>query len=139
MPASMMRAPVGSRPKVIGRRIAIVAMGPTPGKTPINVPTRQPAKQSARFWRPSATEKPSWRLLIRSLIGSPSDERDDGDGKSEQHLEEEDASAGEADGEDDRFLPPHLVARERAEDHGERPGEGEAERPDGEGENQHGP
>src|SRR3954449_6052511 len=105
MPASMMSAPVGSRPKVIGSRIAMVAIGPTPGRTPINVPTRQPAKQSARFWRPSATEKPSWRLLIRSLTGSPSHERYDGDGKSEQHFEQDDAPRSKAEGEDHRFLP----------------------------------
>ena len=63
---------------------------------------------------------------------------DDGDGKSEQHLEQEDAERGHADGEDHRFLPPHFVACEAAKDHRERTGEGEAQRADGEREDQHG-
>ena len=44
MPASMISAPVGSSPKVIGSSMAMVAIGPTPGSTPISVPTRQPRK-----------------------------------------------------------------------------------------------
>ena len=36
MPASMISAPVGSSPKVIGSSMAMVAIGPTPGSTPIS-------------------------------------------------------------------------------------------------------
>jgi hypothetical protein len=38
-------AAMGGILKVIGRRIEMVATGPIPGKTPINVPSRTPAKQ----------------------------------------------------------------------------------------------
>ncbi|MDH6634898.1 UNVERIFIED_ORG: hypothetical protein M2438_000073 [Methylobacterium sp. SuP10 SLI 274] len=52
----------------------MVAIGPTPGNTPISVPTRQPRKQSSRFCRLSATPKPRPRLERRSGTGlrSPS-------------------------------------------------------------------
>ena len=49
MPASMISAPTGSSPKVIGSSMAIVAIGPTPGSTPISVPTRQPMKHRMRL------------------------------------------------------------------------------------------
>jgi len=41
----MIMAVVGERPKVKGRRMAIVPVGPIPGKTPIKVPTNTPIKQ----------------------------------------------------------------------------------------------
>src|SRR5262245_33751117 len=68
MPASMINAPVGSMPNVIGNSMVMVAMGPTPGSTPIRVPTRQPRKHSNRFLKDSATAIPSARLLKRSTI-----------------------------------------------------------------------
>ena len=40
----MMMAPVASRLKVSGIRIAVPAAGPSPGSTPISVPSMQPAK-----------------------------------------------------------------------------------------------
>jgi hypothetical protein len=45
MPASMMRAVTGSKLKVIGSSMAIVAVGPMPGSTPTMVPSRTPTKQ----------------------------------------------------------------------------------------------
>src|SRR5947207_13217894 len=68
MPASMMSAPVGSMPKVIGSSMVMVAIRPTPGSTPIRVPMRQPMKHSARFLSDSATAIPSARLLKRSTM-----------------------------------------------------------------------
>ena len=65
----MMSAPVGSMPNVIGNSMVMVAMGPTPGSTPIRVPTRQPRKHSNTFFSDSATAIPSARLLKRSAIG----------------------------------------------------------------------
>ena len=65
----MMSAPVGSMPNVIGSSMVMVAIGPTPGSTPIRVPTRQPRKQSNTFFSDSATASPSARLLKRSAIG----------------------------------------------------------------------
>jgi hypothetical protein len=62
MPASMMSAPVGSTFSVSGISIAIVAIGPTPGSTPISVPTRQPTKPRKRFIGESAVAKPRPRF-----------------------------------------------------------------------------
>src|SRR6185295_2590532 len=66
MPASMMSAPTGAMPKVIGNSMVMVAIGPTPGNTPIRVPFRQPRKQSQRFFRVSATLRPIAMWDIRS-------------------------------------------------------------------------
>jgi hypothetical protein len=44
MPASMMTAWVGLRPKVTGSRMLMPVSGPMPGNTPTSVPTRQPMK-----------------------------------------------------------------------------------------------
>jgi hypothetical protein len=41
----MMIAVTGSMPKVTGSRIAIVAAGPSPGSTPISMPTTTPMRQ----------------------------------------------------------------------------------------------
>src|SRR4249920_4071288 len=49
MPASMISAPTGGRPKVIGSSIAIVATVPMPGKTPTSVPTSAPIRQNTTF------------------------------------------------------------------------------------------
>ena len=45
MPASMMSAVTGSKLKVIGSSMAIVAVGPIPGRTPTSVPSSTPTKQ----------------------------------------------------------------------------------------------
>ena len=42
MPASMISADTGGRPNVIGSSIAMVAVGPRPGSTPISVPRKTP-------------------------------------------------------------------------------------------------
>jgi hypothetical protein len=71
MPASMISAEVGSPIwKVIGRSMAIVAVGPMPGRTPISVPSSTPMKQKPRFWSVEAVAKPSERLSNRSMVGS---------------------------------------------------------------------
>src|SRR5437868_4515226 len=46
MPASMISAPTGGRPKVIGNNMATVAMVPMPGSTPTRVPTNAPIRHS---------------------------------------------------------------------------------------------
>jgi hypothetical protein len=58
MAASMMIAPMGSRLKVTGMRIAVPAAGPSPGRTPMRVPRMQPMKAYKRFRGRVATEKP---------------------------------------------------------------------------------
>src|SRR5574338_949802 len=62
MPASMMMACVALRPNVTGSRIEMPASGPMPGKTPTNVPTRQPRNAYHRLVGSKATENPCARL-----------------------------------------------------------------------------
>ncbi len=45
MPASMMSAVTGGNTNVTGSSIAMVAVGPSPGSTPIAVPRKTPTKQ----------------------------------------------------------------------------------------------
>src|SRR5574342_1030405 len=118
MPASMMRAPTGSSPKVTSRSMVMVAMGPTPGSTPMSVPTRQPTKASPRFCAERAVEKPSARLERSSVMRRPSQDEQPGegqhrDGKPEQHAEEQDAEGGDGDREDGQ-LPGPALRRGRA-------------------------
>src|SRR5438874_321879 len=68
MPASMIKAPTGGRPKVIGSSIATVAMVPMPGNTPTSVPTSAPIKHSRRLIGVKATAKPRARLEKSSAI-----------------------------------------------------------------------
>src|SRR4051812_30079695 len=63
MPASMMSDEVGLSVKVIGKSIAIVAVGPMPGSTPIRVPKSTPIRQYIRLSGDTATWKPIHRLL----------------------------------------------------------------------------
>src|SRR5690606_6512543 len=57
--------------KVIGNRIAMVASGPTPGRTPTSVPARTPTKQKKMFCQASATEKPRARFEMISINRLP--------------------------------------------------------------------
>src|SRR5262245_41274399 len=79
MPASMISAPTGSMPKVIGSSIVMVAMGPTPGSTPIKVPIMQPRKHRPRFLTDSATVIPNarfpTRLAKKSIAAASTDEQ----------------------------------------------------------------
>src|SRR5712691_715255 len=58
MPANRMNAAVGSTLNVIGRRSAMVSAGPSPGSTPIAVPSVVPTRHHSRFIGVSATAKP---------------------------------------------------------------------------------
>src|SRR5215208_1436167 len=66
MPASMIMAETGSSVNEIGSSIATVVTGPIPGNTPTSVPSNTPTKQYKRFWKVSATSKPSAMLERRS-------------------------------------------------------------------------
>ena len=57
----MMMAGVVSMLKVIGRSMAIVAVGPIPGRTPIRVPINTPAKQAKRLVSVNAVLNPKMR------------------------------------------------------------------------------
>ncbi len=54
----MIRAVTMSMPMVIGRRSAIVAVGPRPGSTPITVPMKAPRNTAMRFPGVSAMANP---------------------------------------------------------------------------------
>src|SRR6476646_9588552 len=58
MPANRMKAAVGSTLNVIGRSSAIVSAGPSPGRTPIAVPSVVPTRHHIRLIGVSATAKP---------------------------------------------------------------------------------
>src|SRR4029077_15131624 len=58
MPANRMKAAVGSTLNVMGRSSAIVSAGPSPGKTPIAVPSVVPTRHHSKFMGVSATTKP---------------------------------------------------------------------------------
>src|SRR5919108_1779704 len=88
MPASMISAPTGSMPKVIGNSIAIVAIGPTPGSTPISVPMRQPRKHSARFLNERATARPSPKLAKSSPMSVAQVPWRERDRQTQQELEQ---------------------------------------------------
>src|SRR5262245_66359981 len=67
MPDSMISPPTGSSLKVSGSSMAMVAMGPMPGSTPISVPTMAPMKANPRLIGVSATENPTARLWKSSM------------------------------------------------------------------------
>src|SRR5438445_9167740 len=97
MPASMISAPTGGRPNVIGSNIATVAMVPMPGSTPTSVPTSAPIRHSKMLTgigidapprkagvhgtRLKTTLKPSPRFEKRSPITPSTDQ------ESRQHLQ----------------------------------------------------
>ena len=58
----MIRPDTGSRWKVSGNSIAMVAIGPMPGSTPISVPISAPRSAKPRLAGVSATPKPVARL-----------------------------------------------------------------------------
>src|SRR6266436_3378744 len=114
MPASMIRAPTGGRPNVIGSSIATVAMVPMPG----SVPTSAPIRQSRRLIGLSATPKPRARLEKRSAI-TPSlnqETREELQRQPERIGEKQAAADGQAYADDDGFLPPRLVRSQRRND-----------------------
>src|SRR5262245_55945750 len=67
MPASMIRPEVGSSLNVSGSSMAMVAMGPMPGSTPISVPTMAPMNANPRLTGVNATENPTARLWKSSM------------------------------------------------------------------------
>src|SRR5438045_1989473 len=110
MPASMISAPTGGRPNVIGSSIATVAMVPMPGSTPTSVPTSAPIRHSPRLIGVKATPKPRARLEKRSAI-TPSlnyETRPELQRQPECIGEKQAAADRQADADDDGFLPSRL-------------------------------
>src|SRR5664279_966544 len=103
MPASMMSAPTGGSPKVIGSNMATVATVPMPGSTPTNVPTKAPSRQKARLERRSV-------MMVRS-VRRPELER-----QLQQIDEQPDAERRHRHRGDQAFLPAEF-ARPQNGDH----------------------
>src|SRR5215475_9159261 len=119
----MMSAPVGSTLKVSGNSMAMVAIGPMPGSTPIKVPTRHPMKASTRLTGDNAVAKPSPRLPIKSNIDESSiadQPRRERDRESRRKLEQADANSGHQHAHHNRFHPANLVAGKGGNDDGNR-------------------
>src|SRR3954470_23185730 len=111
MPASMIRAPTGGSPKVIGSNIATVAMVPMPGKTPTSVPTRAPIRHIRRLVGVSATPKPSARFEKSSITPSLNQKtRPHWHRQPEDVGKENGATCRQTDAHDGRFKPLQLVA-----------------------------
>src|SRR6202158_5409871 len=115
IPASMISAPTGGKPKVMGSSIATVAMVPIPGSTPTSVPTRAPIRQSRRWIGVSATLKPRPRLEKSSNI-TPSlhqETREKLQRQPQRIREKQTASDRQANSDNDGFLPPGFRGAER--------------------------
>nr|P70793.1 RecName: Full=Uncharacterized 26.7 kDa protein in TAR-I ttuC' 3'region; AltName: Full=ORFZ3 [Agrobacterium vitis]AAB61629.1 unknown [Agrobacterium vitis] len=81
MPDSMISEVTGEKVKVIGKSMAIVAVGPMPGRTPTSVPSRTPTKHQTMLTGVRAVSKPSERLEIRSIITITSASEDWSEGR----------------------------------------------------------
>src|SRR3954452_3137167 len=117
MPASMISADTGFRLKVIGSSIAMVATGPTPGSTPISVPSRTPINAYSRLIGVTATPKPSIRLWKRSMRASAPDCRPHREGQRQSLHEDKVGEQDQDDKEDADLLPLELVPPVRTDEH----------------------
>src|ERR1700694_6249003 len=115
MPASMISAPTGGNPKVIGSSMATVAMVPSPGNTPTSVPTSAPIRQSKRLIGVRATLKPRPRLEKSSNITPSLDQetREQLHRQPQRIREKQTAAERQADADDDGFLPPGFRRAQR--------------------------
>src|ERR1700704_1072363 len=138
MPASMISAPTGGRPKVIGSSMATVATVPMPGSTPTSVPTSAPIRHNRMLagigiestcpnsvgchgtsWK--TTLKPSARLEKRSFI-APSLHQETGPELHRQPQsvrKKKTAERGQRNTDNDGFLPARLVRSQCGNKEGE--------------------
>src|SRR5882757_2523837 len=148
MPASMINAPTGGRPKVIGSSIATVAMVPMPGKTPTNVPTRAPIRHSriltgigidmpcrnagvhGTSW--NTTPKPRLRFEKRSPITPSLNEEfwPHLQGQTEGVGKQQAAEDRQAHADDDGLLPLRFMRTERRDQEARECRDDEAHRAD---------
>src|SRR3954452_20696164 len=116
MPASMMSAPTGGSPNVIGSSIATVAIVPMPGSTPTRVPTSAPIRHSIRLIGVSATPKPRARFENRSITPSRNQEAREELQRQPQRVRKKQAAAdGQADADDDGLGPLGLRRSQRGD------------------------
>src|SRR5262249_8104561 len=133
MPASMMRAPTGGRPNVIGKSLAMVATVPMPGRTPTKVPTRAPSRQNRTLYRLDATWKPIQRFARRSdmayspqsVEARPKLERQVEQVDEQQHAKQRHQRRG-----DRAFDPAHFRRSEDRDHESQKCCGDQAERPD---------
>src|SRR5262249_31633844 len=111
MPASMINAPTGGRPKVMGSNIAMVATVPMPGRTPTKVPTSAPSRQNRMLYGLAATWKPIQRFARSSdMMTHPHSEeaRPELERQFEQNHEQQPAECGHRHSRDQALDPAHL-------------------------------
>src|SRR5262249_19261825 len=111
MPASMINAPTGGRPKVIGSNIAMVATVPMPGRTPTRVPTSAPSRQNRMLYGLAATWKPIQRFARSSdMMTHPHSEeaRPELERQFEQNHEQQPAERRHCRSRDQALDPAHL-------------------------------
>src|SRR6476661_671664 len=140
MPASMISAPTGGKPKVMGSSIATVAMVPMPGSTPTSVPTSAPIRHSRRLTGVRATPKPRDRLEKSSNI-PPSlhqETREELQRQPQRIREEQAAADRQANSDDDGFPPPRFRSTERRYHEAGKCRDHQAQRADGNGEGKDG-
>src|SRR5688572_870026 len=112
--------------------MAMVAVGPRPGSTPISVPSSVPMKQYMILAGCSAVPRPMPRLLMRSILIPQSDGlhpwAEKPDRRTEPPGEHRDAENGETDREREGQQRPDAHACERGDegDEGQRGDEAEA-------------
>src|SRR5438132_11195458 len=123
MPASMIRAPTGGSPKVMGSSMAMVATVPIPGKTPTSVPTSAPRRQNRTFigrgttpnnqytdWKrttPMPCPRGERSSLMTCLLHS-GNARPELEGQTKQNDEQEPAEGGHGSCCDEALDPAHL-------------------------------
>src|SRR6266540_354818 len=141
MPASMIRAPTGGRPKVIGSSIAMVATVPMPGRTPTRVPTSAPSRQNKMLYGWAATPKPIARFARSSDMNyaTASESRPELERQVEQVDEQQDAEQRHHRGRNDAFDPTHFRRSEDRDDESQIGRRDQTQRPDhaGKGDNGH--
>src|ERR1700730_275747 len=115
MPASMISAPTGGSPKVVGSSIGAVAMVPMPGKKPTRAPTSAQIRQSRGLIGVSATPKPRARLEKRSTMPPSLDQetREELHRQPERIREQQTATDRQANADDDGFPPPGFRRAQR--------------------------
>src|SRR3954471_13332793 len=135
MPASMISAPTGGRPNVIGSSIATVAMVPMPGSTPTSVPTSAPIRHSNRLTGVKATPKPRARLEKSSAITPSLDQetREELQRQPKRIREKQTAANCQANTDDDGFLPLGLRRSQRCDDEACKRLNHQTQRTDGDG------
>src|SRR5215213_6590816 len=147
MPASMISAPTGGRPNVIGSNMATVAMVPMPGSTPTSVPTSAPIRHSRMLtgigidapprkagvhctsWKTTPKPSPRFEKISPIVPSTDHESRQELQRQTERVWKQKGAKRRQAGADDQHFYPPGLrcpagrdhEACHRSEDHSHRP------------------